>query len=253
MDFSIVSFNVRGLTLSRAQTRLQQYLSSLFFNILFIQKHKLRQSDWTFLGKRIWRGGQFFVAPAEDGLNALRNDNVTSGRGGLATAVATQFVPFITFDQISPCGRAIVLHLDGLPCGPLGLLNVHGPNETADRADLWDSLAQMLDPSRPWLVGGDFNMVTASINQQGGSPADLVRSEASAWSHLSSTLGLVEYLPLPNQAIQFTWDNHRQDDPSSITPGRILKRLDRFYCCALLLELCPRAHTEILATQVLSF
>jgi hypothetical protein len=104
MDLSIVSFNVRGLTLSRAQTRLQQYLSSLSFNILFIQEHKLGQSDWTFLGKRIWRGGHFFVAPAEDGLNALRNDTVPSGRGGLATAVANQFLPFITFDQTSPCG-----------------------------------------------------------------------------------------------------------------------------------------------------
>jgi hypothetical protein len=71
------------------------------------------------------------------------NDTVPSGRGGLATAVANQFLPFITFDQTSPCG-------------PLGLLNVYGPNEAADRADLWDSLAQMLDPSRPWLVGGGF-------------------------------------------------------------------------------------------------
>jgi hypothetical protein len=64
------------------------------------------------------------------------NDTVPSGRGGLATAVANQFLPFITFDQTSPCGREIALHLDGLPCGPLGLFNVYGPNEAADRADL---------------------------------------------------------------------------------------------------------------------
>jgi hypothetical protein len=67
MDIKAVSFNVRGLSVSSAQTRLCQYLASVSFNILFMQELKLRQEDWVFFGKQIWPGVEFFVAGAEDG------------------------------------------------------------------------------------------------------------------------------------------------------------------------------------------
>jgi hypothetical protein len=83
-----------------------------------MQEHKSRQEDWSFLGKRIWSGGEFFVAAAEDGLHAQRNDVVIAGRGGLAIAVSHQLQQFVTFDLVTPCKQAILLHLDGLPFGP---------------------------------------------------------------------------------------------------------------------------------------
>jgi hypothetical protein len=153
-------------------------LASLVFNALFIQEHKLWQEDWTFLGKRIWKQGKFFVSPAEDGLHTLRNDNVVAGRGGLAIAISKQLKPFVTYDMVSPCKRAILIHLDGLPFGSLGLLNVYGPNDAQDRAALWEALSHLVDPSRPWLVGGDFNMVLYSTDQLEGLPADLSGAEA---------------------------------------------------------------------------
>jgi hypothetical protein len=149
MDLQVVSFNVRGLSTARAQTQPNSYLRMLHFNVLFLQEHKLRSSDWQFIGKRIWSGGEFYVSAAANGLHAARNDAVTSGRGGLAIAVAHQLQPFVTNHFVSPCGWAIYLHLDGLPFGSLGLLNIHGPNEEADRAALWFSLAHLVDPSRP--------------------------------------------------------------------------------------------------------
>jgi hypothetical protein len=245
MDIKAVSFNVRGLAVPSAQTRLRQYLASVSYNVLFMQEHKLRQADWSFLGKRIWPRGEFFVASAEDRLHALRNDAVIVGRGGLATAVSHELQPFVTFDLVSPCQRAIILHLDGLPSGPLGLLNVYGPNEPRDRAALWESLANLVDPSRPWLVGGDFNMSLLGSDQLGGLPSDLVGVELDAWSMLSTLLGLTEYLLAPNASIRYTWDNHRLGVEGEATQARIFKRLDRFYCSSSLLALCPHAVTEI--------
>jgi hypothetical protein len=98
--------------------------------------------------------GRIFCGTAEDGLHAQLNNTVTAGCGGLATAESHQLQQFVTFDLVTPCKQAILLHLDGLPFGPLGLLNVYGPNDSCDRAALWESLANLVDPSCPWLVWG---------------------------------------------------------------------------------------------------
>jgi hypothetical protein len=174
-----------------------------------MQEHKLRQADWSFFGKQIWPRGEFFVAPAEDGLHDQQNVAITAGRGGLAIAVSHQLQSFVTFDLVSPCQRAIILHLDGLPSGPLGLHNVYGPTESRERTNLWESLTNLVDPNRPWLVGGDFNMSLSASDQLGGLPTNLVGAEHDAWSLLSAVLGLSEYLPAPNASIRYTWDNHR--------------------------------------------
>jgi hypothetical protein len=114
------------------------------------------------------------VATAEDGLHAQRNDTVTAGCGGLATAVSHQLQQFITFDLVIPCKRAILLHLDGVPFGPLGLLNVYSPNDSCDRAALWESLANLVDPSRPWLVGETLTWPYMHLISLGESPLTLL-------------------------------------------------------------------------------
>jgi hypothetical protein len=137
------------------------------------------------------------------------------------------------------------------PLAPL--LNVYGPNERRDRAALWESLANLMDPSRAWLVGGNFNMSLCASDQLGGVPTDLASLEQDACrASLSVVLGLVEYLPAPNAPIRYTWDNHQINVEGVVTPVRIFKRLDRFYCSLSLLALFPQAVTEVLATQVLS-
>jgi hypothetical protein len=59
MDLQVLSFNVCGLPTPAAQSRLCLYLWSLQFNVLFLQEHKLRQANWRFIGKRVWKDGKF--------------------------------------------------------------------------------------------------------------------------------------------------------------------------------------------------
>jgi hypothetical protein len=94
---------------------------------------------------------------------------------------------------VTPCGQAILLYLNGLPFGSMGLLNVYGPNKKIPRSDLWWSLSHMVDPNRTWLVGGDFNMSLYLTDQQGGQPSTLAGSEAATWREFSTSLGLTEY------------------------------------------------------------
>jgi hypothetical protein len=133
-----------------------------------------------------------YVAPALEGVHAQRNDSVNAGRGGLAIAVAQQLSSFVTYESISPCGRAMSVHLDGLPFGSLGLLNVYGPNVSSKRAALWESLAHLVDLGQPWLIGGDYNMTVLASDQCGGSPSNLGGAEAASWLQFLSALGFTE-------------------------------------------------------------
>jgi exonuclease III len=208
MDIQVLSFNVHGLTQASSQFFLKTFLSSLSFNVLFLQEHKLLLDDWSFFGKRLWCSGSFYVALALPGLHADCNSLVVAGRGGLAIALATPLVDFISFHCPSPCGRAYIVHLDGLPDGPLGLLNIYTPNNAPSRTHLWEYLANSLDLARPWILGGDFNMVLSGADQIGGFARDLAGLEAVAWLTLSFSLGLTECLPGHSAVLHYTWDNH---------------------------------------------
>jgi hypothetical protein len=91
------------------------------------------------VGARLWRAAKFYVLLASAGIHADRNASVPAGRGGLAIGVSSQLAPFVTLSQVTHCGWAILLLLDGLPMGLLGLLNIYGPNDGAARATLWNT------------------------------------------------------------------------------------------------------------------
>jgi hypothetical protein len=234
MDISRLLYNVRGLTTDLSQTCLRKFLSSMKFEVLFLQEHKVRDVDWTVFGRKIWKFGTFTAAPAASEAQAARNDTVLAGKGGLVTAVLQKLVPFVTSHHVTLCGQVIYVILDRLSSGPLGLVNVYGPNDSLSRSQLWDTLVNCLDPCRPWIFGGDFNMTTHAVNQLGGVPHDLVGHEATAWTSLQSTFGLSNCRPQPVPALQYTWDNNRLHTPGT-TPICILKWLDQFYLSLQLL------------------
>lgn len=82
------------------------------------------------------------------------------------------------------------MHLDGLPNGPLGLLNVYGPNNLAECIKLWRTILQTINHSRPWLLEGDWNFGEKASNQIGGVLEDLAGEELIVWDTLKATLGL---------------------------------------------------------------
>ena len=239
MDLTFLSFNIRGISSLVAQMQLCIYLLSLHFSILFLQEHKIWQEDWSFLGKRIWLGGSFFVAPAHDGTHADCNQSVPAGRGGLAIAVSLALLPFVLSHLILPCGGAILLHVEGLSMGPLSLLNLYGPNNSSTCTIFWQSLSVLTDPSWPWVIGGDFNMTTHAIHQLGGNSWDFSGQEAVSWDAFALYLALRDCqlaLPLANQ---YSWDNRHTELTGSSPPQRTLKRLDHFYSLAALTAVHP--------------
>jgi exonuclease III len=208
MDLSILLFNFRGITTLTAQRKLRRFLKTVRFDILFLQETKLHDADWAFIVRRLWRDGVFVVAPAAPGAHPERNSAMVSRLGGLATAVRLLTArPPVSYQHITVCGRAINLHIDGLPFGPLGLLNIYASNKEMQRSFLWERLAHLVDADRPWLIGGNFNMTLLSSDHRGGSPQNLAGQEAVHWAKFLATLGLSEYPPFSSNQVVFTWNN----------------------------------------------
>lgn len=252
MEINVVSYNVRGLNSRKARIRLKSFLKEVHCNIVFIQEHKLRVINDRLLSTQIWKNGVLYTAPAKDGVHALRNPLVYVGEGGLAIGVPTAIAPLVSNVTISPCGRAIMLHVDD-PLGiPFGLLNIYGPNSAVERTELWEYLSIVIDADRPWLVGGDFNMVLTSADQLGGAPTNLTGTDNCAWEDLASLLNLVDTHLHQATQLKYTWDNNRVDPPEVSNSQQVLKRLDRFYLSLELFMLYPVAHTETLAAQTMS-
>lgn len=75
-------------------------------------------------------------------------------KGGLAIGISPALHTFVTHSHASPCGRALFVHLDGLPIGPIGLLDVYGPHTIVERIQLWKTILLSVDGNRLWILGG---------------------------------------------------------------------------------------------------
>jgi endonuclease/exonuclease/phosphatase family metal-dependent hydrolase len=62
--------------------------------------------------------------------------------------------------------------------------------------ELWEALAHCIDVRRPLVIAGDFNMGTAAIDQVGGGPRNLTKTELEAWSQSQALVGLQEVMQL---------------------------------------------------------
>lgn len=80
---SILTYNVQGLSSRKRRLRARAFLEGLHTkpDIICLQEHKLRSGRTARLLFEVWHNSHFIIAPASDGVNALRNDQVMAGRG----------------------------------------------------------------------------------------------------------------------------------------------------------------------------
>lgn len=251
MDLNILSYNVHGLNSRRAQTRLKIFLSELRCNVVFIQEHKLIVVNDRLLSTQIWEDKVFYATPAVDGVHAFRNPIVQASKGGIAIGVSKEIADLVSNVTISPCGRAILLYVNDPLGGPFGLLNIYGPNTIAERTTLWEYFATTMDTTRPWLVGGDFNMTVNASNQR-GLAWELAGAEYVAWTDFVYIINLIDAYTRSGNLVSYTWDNNRVDSDTATESARVLKRLDRFYLSVDLCNMFPVAHTMVLPKQTMS-
>jgi hypothetical protein len=152
--------------------------------------------------------------------------------------VAHQLHQFATH-HTTPCCRAIIKYLYGLPSGPMGLINMYGPKNYRQCAALWENIAHLTNNQQPWLLGGHFNMTLSASDQIGCTLEDLSGLKASSWQEFTELLGLQEYMPQADHPTKFTRDNHRQNALNSTRSARIFKCLDRSYASAVLASIYP--------------
>lgn len=67
MDFKVISYNVRGITMRVAKTRLKEFLQDEVHDIVYIQEHKMRSHEVRLLEKKIWNEGAVYSILAKDG------------------------------------------------------------------------------------------------------------------------------------------------------------------------------------------
>ncbi|KAL3681261.1 hypothetical protein R1sor_024217 [Riccia sorocarpa] len=133
------------------------------------------------------------------------------------------------------------IHID-LPDGlKIGLAAVYASHTPAERANLWERMEFTLDGSRRWLLAGDFNMITSTHDQIGGTPRPISGEENTKWTSFIRFLDAKDTFRPKDGAL--TWDNRRhlllsqqQSTPTVTDGGRILKRLDRIYADPVFLQ-----------------
>nr|XP_027088507.1 uncharacterized protein LOC113709854 [Coffea arabica] len=120
-------------------------------------------------------------------------------------------------DELSLCFREMaeqLLHLGiSFPSGcSIQLSTVYARCSRVGRRDLWAAMEELAGSVRgPWLLAGDFNVITTAEERAGGSPANARNIEE--FNAAIGTCGLAE---VPFDGSLFTWTN-----------GRVWQRLDR--------------------------
>jgi len=84
MKFKILFQNVIGLNDPIALDNLRNYVHRDPVDFLFIQEHKLRGSNISTLGRRLWKRATTIYTEAEPGYTA---NGASTGKGGLASFI----------------------------------------------------------------------------------------------------------------------------------------------------------------------
>ncbi|KAK2985871.1 hypothetical protein RJ640_009941 [Escallonia rubra] len=96
---------------------------------------------------------------------------------------------------------------------------VYGPNDDELRKDLWLELLEVQRRwSKPWCVGGDFNVIRFPYEKSGES------DYSSAMVDFSFFVNDAGLLDLPLTGAKYTWTNNQRNP--------IMSRLDRFFISA---------------------
>jgi hypothetical protein len=114
------------------------------------------------------------------------------------------------------------VRLAGLPGGDINIINLYASTESPTRIELWEELIRVLPRDCRSVLVGDFNFVENRVDKSSICGKLIPPGEKLVFTQLTSLLGVADNYQL-NGALQFTWDNKRQDG------SRVMARLDRIY------------------------
>ncbi|XP_060170676.1 uncharacterized protein LOC132601612 [Lycium barbarum] len=121
----------------------------------------------------------------------------------------------------------------------LVLTVVYASTDRSGRIALWEDLYDMSSHiTIPWLVGGDFNVITDDIEKFGGLPVQFAETE-----DFRQCIDICQLMDLGFTGSMFTWWNGRSDEAC------IFKRLDRCLGNQALQNCFPNLEVEHLIKQ----
>jgi len=201
----ILSWNIRGSNGPQKRRLLKRKISTEKPAIIFLQETKCSSEEICQSGPQAWRGCSVVAVDAQ------------GASGGLAILWDPRQVKLSNFFCTR---RSISADFQIIGAGGLGLLtNVYGPNAPGEKPDFLNLLEWINQTSqaKPWIVGGDFNMIKSIAEKRGG--RTIADPNQLDFMNFINRCRLVDVETVNGW---FTWNNHRKGGHS------IASRLDRF-------------------------
>ncbi|KAK4710274.1 hypothetical protein R3W88_004787 [Solanum pinnatisectum] len=111
---------------------------------------------------------------------------------------------------------------------------VYARCSSMERLELWDEMEDIAQQhQKPWMIGGDFNVILNEEEKQGGLP--FMQREAMEFAQCINNCGLIE---LKYSGSNFTWWNGRIEEHC------IFKRLDRVMGNQEFMDLLPSSEVQ---------
>jgi len=191
--------------------------------IIFLQETKCSSEEIDHYGPQAWRGCSVVAVDAQ------------GASGGLAILWDPRQVKLSNFLATR---RSISADFQIIGAGGLGYLtNVYGPNAPGDKPEFLNYLEWIYHTiqTKPWIVGGDFNMIKSLTEKRGGrTSADPIQQ---VFLDFINRCRLVDVETVNGW---FTWNNHRKGGHS------IASRLDRFLISETFLTSSGDINTTVL-------
>jgi len=201
----IISWNIRGSNGPQKRRLLKRKISMEKPAVLMLQETKCSVEEITRIGSQAWRGCSTAAIDAQ------------GASGGLAILWDPNQVRLSNFLSTR---RSLSADFVVIGAGGNGYLtNVYGPTALGEKSSFLNTLAWIhhMSPDKPWILGGDFNMIKSPSEKRGGrSTPD--QSQQVFMSFINKC-GLVDIETVNGW---FTWNNRRTGGHS------IASRLDRF-------------------------
>ena len=143
----IISWNIRGSNGPQKRRLLKRKISSEKPAIILLQETKCSYEEISQYGPWIWRGCSIVAVDAQ------------GASGGLAILWDPGQVSLSNFLTTR---RSISADFQVIGAGGKGYLtNVYGPNNMGEKKGFLSSLEWIYQSmqGKPWIVGGDFNMI----------------------------------------------------------------------------------------------
>ncbi|GMI83861.1 hypothetical protein HRI_002055400 [Hibiscus trionum] len=224
MDFSIISWNVRGLGKVEKLGAVRRLIRNEKAKFILIQETKLEQFSPAILRSMgCYQGFNSIFAPA------------AGSAGGLLSAWRNDFfsVTNIVLDSrfIAIFGKAQGSDLNW------GIVNVYGPTIEAEKHEFFRQLLNFIHSHKvAWIVGGDFNAYLCREEKIG------MVCNYKTMDIFRNFVNEAQLVDLPMHGGSFTWSSNREI-PTFV-------RLDRFFICEEILVVCHNLNQFLLPNSV---